>query len=235
MGGGVVGYEYAVDNLCPSCTIGRMRANGIKVARSSDHEEAIRRAAGRAGVDFSNEHSYDSGSFPKAITSRQASTELTELPNGEWGQISDEKCDRCGKWLKLGEKSPSEAGLTRHVRNSYELPQALAREIAGTLREWGLSHPEFISEDNVRQAAAQHPHDWISYQFTSPDSTETELVRTPQCDGEKCVHCDQPWEKHTLTCDTCGDDIPADMPHSHRPQVKGQCKFPETNQKEKAQ
>ncbi|MFC4498471.1 MULTISPECIES: hypothetical protein [Streptomyces] len=193
----VVGYTYGVDNLCPSCTIGRMRANEIKVARGSDHEEAIRRAAERVGVDFSDEGSYDSGDFPKAITSQQASTELTELPNGEWGQISDERCARCSKWMKLGEKSPSEAGLTRWVRDNYELPQALARDIAGKLREWGLSHPEFITEDNVREAAALFPHAWISYRFKDGDSTEVEPIHAPDYDGAECMHCNQPLEKHT--------------------------------------
>lgn len=193
----VVGYQYAVDNLCPSCTIGRMRANGIKVARGMDHEEAIRRAAERVGVDFSDERTYDSGSFPKMITSQMASTELTELPNGERGEISDERCDRCGKWLKLDEKSPTEAGLTRWVRDNYELPQALARDIAGKLREWGLSHPEFITEDNVREAAALFQHEWLSYRFVDyPKSNETEPIRKPDHVGEECVHCGRPWEAH---------------------------------------
>ncbi|MGW0881273.1 hypothetical protein [Streptomyces sp. NPDC002671] len=218
----VVGYTYYDDNLCPSCTIGRMRANGIKVAHSSNHEEAIRRAAERVGVDFSDEGSYDSGDFPKVITSQMTSTELTELPNGERGQISDERCDRCGKWMKLGEKSPSHTALTRHVRNSYELPQALFKLVAATLREWGLSHPEFITEDNVREAAAQHPHEWASYQFTGPDSTQTELIRTPQYDDEKCVYCEQPWEKHTVTCETCGTDVPANEKHTHQLQDNAQ-------------
>ncbi|MGW1180210.1 hypothetical protein [Streptomyces drozdowiczii] len=191
----VVGYQYAVDNLCPACTIGRLRANGIKVAKGMDHEEAIRRAAGRVGVDFSDEHTYDSSSFPKVITSQMASTELTELPNGERGEISDERCDRCGKWLKLDEKSPTEAGLTRWVRDEHELPQALARDVAGTLREWGLSHPEFIDSDNVKEAAAQHPHAWIDYRFVDyPNSHETRPIHEPDENGDECLHCGQAWQ-----------------------------------------
>lgn len=195
--GGVVGYTYGDDNLCPSCTIGRMRANGIKVARSSDHEEAVRRAAERVGVDFHDERSYDSSTFPKAITEQMAGTELTELPNGETGHIEDERCDRCGQWMKLGEKSPTEAGLTRSIRDEYELPHALAKLAAGTLREWGLSHPEFIDEDNVKEAAAQHPHPWLSYRFVDyPASSETEPISTPERDDEGCVHCGRPWAAH---------------------------------------
>ncbi|WP_405749155.1 hypothetical protein OG232_03990 [Streptomyces sp. NBC_01411] len=137
----VIGYTYTDDNLCPSCTIGRMRANDIKVTRSGDHEDAVRRAAERVDIDFSDEHSYDSSTFPKAITEQMVGTELTDLPNGVTGHIKDERCDRCGKWMKLGEKSPTEAGLARSIRDAYELPQALAKLAAGTLREWGLSHP----------------------------------------------------------------------------------------------
>ncbi|AZM47851.1 hypothetical protein DMB38_20500 [Streptomyces sp. WAC 06738] len=228
--GGVVGYTYAQDNLCPSCTVGRMRANGITVARGGDHEAAIRRAAERVGVDFSDERSYDSGDFPKTITGQQASTELTELPNGERGEIEDEKCDRCGLWMKLGEKSPTAAGLTRYVRDSYELPQALARAVAGTLREWGLSHPEFFDADNVKQAAALHVHDWVSYRFVDyPKSTETEPISTPDTDGEECVHCGRPFEEHTLTCEVCKEEVPAVGTHSHEIRMKGQRSFPGIN------
>ncbi|MFF8283292.1 hypothetical protein ACF06W_11285 [Streptomyces albus] len=174
-----------------------MRANGIKVAKGMDHEEAIRRAAERVGVDFSDEHTYDSSSFPKVITSQMASTELTELPNGERGEISDARCDRCGKWLKLGEKSPTEAALTRWVRDEYELPQALAREVAGTLREWGLSHPEFIDSDNVKEAAAQHPHAWMDHRFVDyPKSKETRVIYEPDEGGDECIHCGRPWAAH---------------------------------------
>ncbi|MFD7537441.1 hypothetical protein [Streptomyces sp. NPDC059819] len=191
----VVGYQYAVDNLCPACTIGRLRANGIKVARGRDHEEAVRRAAEQVGIDFSDEHTYDSSSFPKAITSQMARTELIELPNGEPGEIADERCDRCGKWLRLGEKSPTKAGLTRWVRDEHELPQALAREIAETLREWGLSHPAFIDESNVKEAAAQHPHAWLSYRFVDyPSSTETKPIHEPDDTDDECLYCGQAWQ-----------------------------------------
>ncbi|MFF1693071.1 hypothetical protein ACFVXC_05515 [Streptomyces sp. NPDC058257] len=223
--GGVVGYQYAVDNLCPSCTIGRMRANGIKVARGMGHEDAIRRAAERQGVDFSDESSYDSGDFPKTITTQQAKTELTELPNDERGEISDERCDNCGKWLVLGEKSPSEPALTRYVRDSYELPHALAKQIATELRKWGLSHPEFIKEENARQAAAMYPHDFVMTEFRG-NPQQVVMFPTPQADGDTCLHCEKPWEEHTFTCGTCGIDIPATDRHRHEIPIKGQRKLP---------
>ncbi|MEU9267290.1 hypothetical protein AB0E04_17820 [Streptomyces sp. NPDC048251] len=219
----VVGYTYGNDNLCPSCTVGRMRANGIKVVRSRGHEQAIRRAAERVGTDFRDDRSYDSSDFPKAIASQQTRTELTELPDGERGEIEDEKCDRCGKWMKLGEKSPTEAGLTRWVRDDYELPQALAREIAGKLREWGLSHPEFITEDNVRQAAAMFPHDYATVHLSGDASFG--LMLAPEYDEDPCFYCEQPYEKHTFVCETCGTNVPADIKHSHQVPVKGQLKF----------
>ncbi|MFC8125446.1 hypothetical protein [Streptomyces sp. NPDC057302] len=197
-----------------------MRAKGIKVARSGEQDEAIRRAAERVGVDYSDERSYDSGDFPKTITSQQARTELTELPDGERGEIEDEKCDRCGKWMKLGEKSPTEAGLTRWVRDDYELPQALVREIARKLREWGLPHPEFITEDNVRQAAAMLPHDYATV-HAERNLQRIELRRTPECDDDPCFYCEQPYEKHTFVCETCGTNVPADIKHSHQVPVKG--------------
>ncbi|MEU3046754.1 hypothetical protein ABZ705_09505 [Streptomyces sp. NPDC006984] len=227
----IVGYSYAAENLCPSCTIKAMRASGITVQRGKPHEEAIRKAAEKLGIDFDDEHSYDSGDFPEPVTDQQCETELTELPDAELGvrhAISDERCSgtNCGKWLKLGEKSPTEAGLTRWVRDDYELPQALAREIARKLREWGLSHPEFITEDNVRQAAAVFPHDYATV-HAEGNPQRIVLMPAPQYDNDPCFYCEQPWEKHTFTCTTCGNHVPADAPHGHEVQVKGQIKFRE--------
>ncbi|MBL1115498.1 hypothetical protein JK364_24310 [Streptomyces sp. 110] len=205
-----------------------MRASGITVQRGKPHEDAIRRAAQNLGIDIDNQHSYDSGDFPMPITEQQCQTELTGLPDGEPGVIADECCtdNKCGKWLKLGEKPPTEAGLTRWVRDNYELPQALAREIARKLREWGLSHPEFITEDNVRQAAAMFPHDYATV-HAEGNPQRIVLMPTPQYDNDPCFYCEQPWEKHTFTCTTCGTHVPADAPQGHEVQVKGQIKFRE--------
>lgn len=235
--GEVVGYTYQAENLCPSCTLKAMRASGIKVARGRSHEDAIRLAAEKLGIDYDDQHSYDSGTFPKPVTEQQCETELDEVPGAEPGvrhAISDERCtgDKCGKWLVLGEKSPSEAGLTRWVRDEYELPQALARSIAQELRRWGLSHPEFITEDNVRQAAAMFPHDYATVHLSGAKSVG--LMPTPEYDGDPCFYCAQPWEKHTFTCQGCGSNVPADAKHSHPVQVEGQLKFREVKQKENA-
>ncbi|MFD9868562.1 hypothetical protein ACFXI8_27335 [Streptomyces niveus] len=228
----VVGYTYQAENLCPSCTLKVMRASGITVQRGKAHEDAIRRAAQKLNIDFDDQHAYDSGDFPRPITKQQCETELTEVPDSKPGvrhAISDERCTgaKCGKWLVLGEKSPTEAGLIRWVRDEYELPQALARAIARKLREWGLSHPEFITEDNIREAAVMSPHDYatVHADIGHERAVNHALVRTPQCDGDPCFYCEQPWEKHVFTCETCGIDVPADAAHAHQEQVKGQLKF----------
>lgn len=229
--GETVGYSYQAENLCPSCTLKSMRANGITVQRGKPHEDAIRKAADKLGIDYDDQHSYDSDTFPKPVSEQQCETELNELPDAEPGvrhAISDERCsgDKCGKWLVLGEKSPTEAGLTRHVRDSYELPQALAREIARVLREWGLSHPEFITEDNVRQAARMMPHDYATVHAVG-NPQRILLLPTPEYDNDPCFYCEQPWEKHKFVCDTCHETVPADGAHTHQLQLKGQIKFRE--------
>jgi hypothetical protein len=221
--GGIVGYTYQAENLCPTDTFKAMRANGITVQRGRPHEDAIRKAAEKLGIDYDNEHSYDSGDFPKPVTEQQCGTELTELPDGERGSISDEQCTAvgCGKWLKLGEKSPSEAGLTRWVRDEHELPQALARQVAGRLREWGLSHPEFIDNDNVKQAAAQFPHEFRTVQFVGNPIRVVDWS-TPQHPDDWCFHCGLLYEAHRFTCDVCNAEVSAIDRHRHTIRVKGQ-------------
>jgi hypothetical protein len=211
----VIGYTYQDDHLCPACTMTRMRANGLKVARGRPHEDAMRRAAQRAGIDFRDGDSYDSGDFPKAITSQQATTELTDLPDGERGEIPDLRCGNCGRWMVLGEKPPTEDRLARYVRDAYELPQALAGDVARELRSWGLSHPEFISEEDAREAAAHFPHAYLTYAFD--DQHHVVAYGKPNYDGEECVHCGRPWPEHTLTCATCGIDVPVTVAHCHQP------------------
>ncbi|MEV7870153.1 hypothetical protein AB0P17_29600 [Streptomyces sp. NPDC088124] len=225
----VVGYSYQAENLCPNCTLRALRANGVKVQRGKPHEDAIRRAAQNLGIDFDSDGSYDSGDFPKPVSKEMCETELTDIPNAAPGvrhAISDERCtgEKCGKWLVLGERSPTEPALIRHVRDTYELPQALARKVAVELRSWGLSHPTFISEDNVHQAAAMHPHGYATVHLSGQSGLG--LMPTPEYDGDRCLYCEQLWEKHLFTCETCGIDVPADQPHRHQLQVKNQRTLP---------
>ncbi|WP_030894323.1 hypothetical protein [Streptomyces sp. NRRL F-5053] len=213
----VVGYSYQAENLCPGCTLNAMHAKGIKVQKGRPHEDAIRRAAQNLGIDLDNEGSYDSDTFPKAVTEQMCETELTELPDDGSGvrhAIPDERCTGCGKWLVLGEKSPSEAALTRYVRDAYELPHSLAKRIAGVLRGWGLSHPEFIKEEDARQVAAMFPHDYATV-HAKGNPQRIVLFFTPQYDTDRCLYCEKPWEEHMFTCGTCGIDIPATALHRH--------------------
>ncbi|MFI9629282.1 hypothetical protein [Streptomyces sp. NPDC052042] len=223
----VVGYSYQAEVLCPSCTITSMRVNGIVIQRGKTHEEAIRRAAERIGVSVDDEHSYDSGDFPKAVTKEMARTELTGLSGGEHGTIPDERCTACGRWLVLGRKSPSETALARYVRDAYELPHALAKNVATELKKWGLSHPEFIGEENARQAAAMFPHDFAAVEFRG-NPQRVVMLTTPQFDGDVCFCCEKPWEDHVFTCGTCGIDVPAVVLHRHEIPVRGQRRLPVT-------
>jgi hypothetical protein len=225
MSGDTVGYTYQAQNLCPSCTRKAMWANGIKVQNSRPHEDAIRKAAEKLGIDAEDQHSCDFGNFPKPITARQCETKLTELPDGQTGCISDEQCTGCGNWLVLGQMSPSEAALARYVRDSYELPHSLAKMIAVELRKWGLSHPAYIKEENARQAAAMFPHDFAVVTLQGCPS-QIVILFTPQADGDRCFYCEKPWEDHVFTCSICGIDIPATDPHRHQMAIRGERKLP---------
>ncbi|MGW6604843.1 hypothetical protein [Streptomyces sp. NPDC055036] len=231
----VVGYTYLDENLCPACTLKAMRANGIKVRRGKSYEEAIRLAAQDLNIDFEDQDPYDSGDFPKPVTDQKCETKLTEVDSeaGVRLAIPDERCTRgkCGKWLVLGEKSPTEGGLTRWVRDEYELPQALARDIAGKLREWGLSHPEFITEDDIREAAVLFPHDYVT---VCNALQGIKLRRTPEYDEAPCFYCSKPWERQIFICEVCGANVPADFKHAHEIQVRGQIKFREIKPKRRA-
>ncbi|MEU7146996.1 hypothetical protein AB0B15_02990 [Streptomyces sp. NPDC045456] len=225
----VVGYTYQAENLCPSCTLKAMRANGIKVQRGKPHEDAIRLAAEKLGIVFDDERSYDSGDFPKPVTKQMCETELPDSEPGVRHAISDERCTGCGRWLILGAKSPSEVVLTRFIRDSYELPHTVAKPVAGELRCWGLSHPEFITEDNVRQAAAMVPHDYATV-HAEGNPQRIVLLTTPRYDNDPCFYCGRPWEKHRFVCDTCRTTVAADSKHSHQARMKGQLQFRKTKE-----
>ncbi|MFE5853165.1 hypothetical protein ACFQ61_08085 [Streptomyces sp. NPDC056500] len=223
----VVGYTYQAETLCPSCTLKVLRVSGIKVQNGKPHEDAVRRAAQNLSIDFDDECSYDSDRFPKPITAQQCETELTELPEGELGRIPDERCtgDKCGRWLVLGVKSPTESHLARWLSDTYELPRSLARETAGKLREWGLSHSAFISEDNVRQAAAALPHEYATVHCVG-NPQRLELRPSPEYDNDSCFYCELAWEQHRFVCEGCGATVRADIHHAHHVPVRGQISIP---------
>lgn len=224
--GEVVGYSYQAENLCPSHTIAAMRGNGIKVASGRYHEDAIRRAAEKIGVDFDDERSYDSDDFPKAIAEGQACTEITERPDTNRSvMINDERCCHvgCGKWLVEGEKSPSERTMAKIIAEKYDLPRALANGVQEELRRWGYTHPEHIDEDDVQLAARRTLHDYVT--VTHPHGLPIEQS-TPEYDGDDCIHCDGAFEDHKVTCTTCKEVVGAADVHRHPIQVQGQRPLP---------
>ncbi|WP_052682128.1 hypothetical protein [Saccharothrix sp. ST-888] len=220
----VIGYTFNAENLCPGCTIKAMSAAGIKVQRGKAYEEAIRKAAGKLGIDFSDERTWDSGDFPKVVTDQTVQTELHEIPEIGDAVISDERCDSCGKWLGLGEKSPSESKLAAHLAEKYELPKSVAANVGATLREWGWSHPEFIDGDIVKLGVRQVPHDYETCRLVlvSGSDAELRLYPTPQEDGEGCFHCDALWEDHRFNCDVCKKEVEALDLHRHQTIALGQ-------------
>ncbi|MFD4577413.1 hypothetical protein ACFWNK_34085 [Streptomyces sp. NPDC058417] len=123
------------------------------------------------------------------------------------------------------EKSPSDTRLARWLRDSYELPYALAKLVATTLRDWGLLRPDFIDERIAKQATARHPHHWVSYRFVDHQSAhDTVLIGTPDYDTEGCVHCGLPLEGHTFICHLCRMPVPSIDRHTHDPRMRGELK-----------
>jgi hypothetical protein len=77
----VVGYTYQAEILCGSCTASRVTANPGDTAHGTrpplyrrtpeQAEQIIATAARIKGVDRDDEHTYDSGDFPKVIFADQ--------------------------------------------------------------------------------------------------------------------------------------------------------------------
>jgi hypothetical protein len=77
---GIVGYTYNAEQYHPHCLIRTFTDGEYDTA-----EGVLDRAAIKLGIDRTNEHSYDSGDFPKVIFYSDIE------PN--------EQCDICGKSL----------------------------------------------------------------------------------------------------------------------------------------
>lgn len=65
----IIGYTYATENYTPSGVIEALIREGrLPIsARAFDTEDILHAFADRAGIDWSDEHSYDSSEFPKVI------------------------------------------------------------------------------------------------------------------------------------------------------------------------
>jgi hypothetical protein len=215
-----VGYTFQAENLCPSCTAKALAASGIALRRGVSHEDAIRWAAQKRGIDLDDDASYDSQDFPKPVLANQPLTEIIEAPDDAVRVIEDERCGACHRWIGLGEPSPPPTVLARQLAASYDLDRALAREVAEELRAWGYTHPAHIEADDVELAAAQLPHDFRTYRFSPHGDVET--WTTPQSEDDTCTVCERLWEDHRFICGTCRQQVAALEVHRHQIDGRGQ-------------
>ncbi|MBD0734004.1 hypothetical protein [Streptomyces sp. CBMA29] len=224
----VVGYQFDAEILCPTHTIAALRASGIKVQAGKAHEDAIRKAAENMGINFSDEGSYDPGDFPKIATRQNVLTEITERPDGETAIIQDERCGSCGKWLIEGEKSPPARTVAKLLAKKYDLPIKLAKGVQAELQEWGYTHPEHVSEDDVRLAARRVRHDFLAVALAPgyPKVRELREYDIPQYNDHECAYCDGAYEDHKVTCSTCKAAVGAAEVHRHFVQIDGQRMLP---------
>lgn len=89
----VVGYTYAAETLCPSCTLAKLPTgegeafDGWALAAGAPPmsvEDNLSEIAAAFGINRMDEGSFDSGEFPKVIFSSDS---------------EDETCDACGEEL----------------------------------------------------------------------------------------------------------------------------------------
>lgn len=83
----IVGYTYAADIMCRACIAQKFTWRGYHV---HDAETVLDLAAARRGIDRRDEHSFDSGAFPKVIGSLDAN-------DATW-----DHCGECGDCIDHG-------------------------------------------------------------------------------------------------------------------------------------
>lgn len=73
----IVAYTYRADSLCPDCirNIGIMPLQDTPITGPVPVEDLLNQAARYKGINRTDEHSYDSGDFPKAISADQVEGE----------------------------------------------------------------------------------------------------------------------------------------------------------------
>lgn len=79
-----VAYLYKAELLCPNCTIEELKNHGKAELYDDSSEETMRILANRAGIDYSDQFSYDSDEFPKPVLQVE---------------LDDDRCDSCGREL----------------------------------------------------------------------------------------------------------------------------------------
>lgn len=75
----IVGYTFNADLYCPACVVDQVAdAHAGKLRdgdADGDPERALARIARRLGIDRQDEHTFDSGDFPKVVFADQAAEE----------------------------------------------------------------------------------------------------------------------------------------------------------------
>lgn len=98
----VIAYTYRADHWHPECVIAALWLEGraSRAAFDMDSESVLAQVAGAEGIDHEDEHSYDSGEFPKAVL---ADTGLSELHDDTCGgclrpivERDECWCESCG-------------------------------------------------------------------------------------------------------------------------------------------
>jgi hypothetical protein len=83
-----IAYTYQAELLCPTCVIEALinqQAASI-AARDMNEEEVLDQVAGANAIDREDEHSFDSGDFPKVVFATQLEGDC-------------ERCGQCGDFL----------------------------------------------------------------------------------------------------------------------------------------
>lgn len=77
----VVGYDFQAETLCPTCAV--VKVAGEELADLGSAEMVLNFVAERIGLDREDEHSFDSGDFPKVIFDVQVEGDETCMECGE--------------------------------------------------------------------------------------------------------------------------------------------------------
>jgi hypothetical protein len=118
----IVGYTYQADNHCPECTAAIAGIPGL------DAEPALTVWAALCGITRGDEHSFDSGDFPKVITAQMAEHDAS------WG--ADNRCGSCFRPFD-GDESGTSTVQLQFCRDGFDITGDFSRERdADEIRVW---------------------------------------------------------------------------------------------------
>lgn len=81
----IVGYTYRAEQYCPTCLPRALTPTGHNTVTTEPTETLLDGLAQAAGIDRTDENTFDSGDFPKVILASQVE--------------DDERCGTCGDTL----------------------------------------------------------------------------------------------------------------------------------------